>query len=64
MTTRRCVFVTGGSPGIGAAVAHPFAEADGAAKAGVVAFGQSPARALGPLGISVTAGAPGFTERA
>ena len=34
----------------------------GASKAGLVAFGQSLARALGPHGISVTAVAPGFTE--
>lgn len=34
----------------------------GASKAGLVAFGQSLARALGPRGISVTAVAPGFTE--
>jgi NAD(P)-dependent dehydrogenase (short-subunit alcohol dehydrogenase family) len=34
----------------------------GASKAGLVALGQSLARALGPHGISVTAIAPGFTE--
>ena len=34
----------------------------GASKAGLIAFGQSLARALGPHGISVTAVAPGFTE--
>jgi 3-oxoacyl-[acyl-carrier protein] reductase len=34
----------------------------GASKAGLIAFGQSLARALGPNGISVTAVAPGFTE--
>lgn len=34
----------------------------GASKAGLIAFGQSLARALGPYGISVTAVAPGFTE--
>jgi 3-oxoacyl-[acyl-carrier protein] reductase len=34
----------------------------GASKAGLVAFGQSLARALGPHGISVTSVAPGFTE--
>ena len=34
----------------------------GASKAGLIAFGQSLARALGPRGISVTAVAPGFTE--
>jgi 3-oxoacyl-[acyl-carrier protein] reductase len=34
----------------------------GASKAGLIAFGQSLARALGPRGISVTAVAPGFPE--
>ncbi len=34
----------------------------GASKAGLIAFGQSLARALGPHGIAVTAVAPGFTE--
>ena len=34
----------------------------GASKAGLIALGQSLARALGPRGISVTAVAPGFTE--
>ena len=34
----------------------------GASKAGLIAFGQSLSRALGPRGISVTAVAPGFTE--
>jgi NAD(P)-dependent dehydrogenase (short-subunit alcohol dehydrogenase family) len=34
----------------------------GASKAGLIAFGQSLARALGPRGISVTAVAPGFTD--
>jgi 3-oxoacyl-[acyl-carrier protein] reductase len=34
----------------------------GASKAGLIAFGQSLARALGPRGIGVTAVAPGFTE--
>jgi 3-oxoacyl-[acyl-carrier protein] reductase len=34
----------------------------GASKAGIVAFGQSLARALGPRGIAVTSVAPGFTE--
>ena len=34
----------------------------GASKAGLIAFGQSLARALGPRGIAVTAVAPGFTE--
>jgi NAD(P)-dependent dehydrogenase (short-subunit alcohol dehydrogenase family) len=39
--------------------AHP---AYGASKAGIAAFGQSLARALGPHGIVVTAVAPGFVE--
>ncbi len=34
----------------------------GASKAGLIAFGQSLARALGPRGIAVAAVAPGFTE--
>jgi 3-oxoacyl-[acyl-carrier protein] reductase len=34
----------------------------GASKAGLIAFGQSLARALGPRGIAVTAVSPGFTE--
>ena len=34
----------------------------GASKAGLIAFGQSLARALGSRGIAVTAVAPGFTE--
>ena len=34
----------------------------GASKAGLIAFGQSLARALGPHGISVAAVAPGITE--
>ena len=34
----------------------------GASKAGLIAFGQSLARALGPRGIAITAVAPGFTE--
>ena len=34
----------------------------GASKAGLIAFGQSLARALGPHGISVASVAPGFTE--
>ena len=38
------------------------APAYGASKAGLIAFGQSLARALGPRGIAVTAVAPGFTE--
>jgi 3-oxoacyl-[acyl-carrier protein] reductase len=39
--------------------AHP---AYGASKAGLNAFGQSLARALGPYGIAVTAVAPGFVD--
>lgn len=39
--------------------AHP---AYGASKAGLISFGQSMARALGPHGISVTSVAPGFTQ--
>jgi 3-oxoacyl-[acyl-carrier protein] reductase len=46
----------------GAFRGEPGQPAYGAAKAGLVAFGQSLARALGPLGIAVTAVAPGFTE--
>ncbi len=34
----------------------------GASKAGLIAFGQSLARALGPRGIAVTAVSPGFVE--
>jgi 3-oxoacyl-[acyl-carrier protein] reductase len=34
----------------------------GASKAGIIAFGQSLARALGPHGITVTSVAPGFTD--
>ena len=34
----------------------------GASKAGLIAFGQSLARALGPRGIAVSAVAPGFTD--
>lgn len=46
----------------GAFRGEPRQPAYGASKAGLVAFGQSLARALGPAGISVTAVAPGFTE--
>jgi NAD(P)-dependent dehydrogenase (short-subunit alcohol dehydrogenase family) len=46
----------------GAFRGEPRQPAYGASKAGLVAFGQSLARALGPRGISVTAVAPGFTE--
>jgi 3-oxoacyl-[acyl-carrier protein] reductase len=46
----------------GAFRGEPGQPAYGAAKAGLVAFGQSLARALGPLGIAVTAVAPGFTD--
>ncbi len=46
----------------GAFRGEPEAPAYGASKAGLIAFGQSLARALAPHGISVTAVAPGFTE--
>ena len=46
----------------GAYRGEPTHPAYGASKAGLVAFGQSLARALGPSGIAVTAVAPGFTE--
>jgi 3-oxoacyl-[acyl-carrier protein] reductase len=46
----------------GAFRGEPRQPAYGASKAGLVAFGQSLARSLGPRGISVTAVAPGFTE--
>jgi len=46
----------------GAFRGEPDQPAYGASKAGLVALGQSLARALGPAGISVTAVAPGFTE--
>jgi NAD(P)-dependent dehydrogenase (short-subunit alcohol dehydrogenase family) len=45
----------------GAFRGEPAQPAYGASKAGLIAFGQSLARALGPRGISVTAVAPGFT---
>ncbi len=41
---------------------EPEQPAYGASKAGIVAFGQSLARFLGPRGIAVSAVAPGFTE--
>jgi NAD(P)-dependent dehydrogenase (short-subunit alcohol dehydrogenase family) len=46
----------------GAFRGEPEQPAYGASKAGLIAFGQSLARALGPRGIAVTAVAPGFTE--
>jgi NAD(P)-dependent dehydrogenase (short-subunit alcohol dehydrogenase family) len=46
----------------GAFRGEPGQPAYGASKAGIVAFGQSLARDLGPKGIVVTAVAPGFTE--
>jgi len=46
----------------GAFRGEPEHPAYGASKAGLMAFGQSLARALGPRGITVTAVAPGFTE--
>ncbi len=46
----------------GAFRGEPKAPAYGASKAGLIAFGQSLARALGPHGIAVTSVAPGFTE--
>ncbi len=46
----------------GAFRGEPNQPAYGAAKAGLVAFGQSLARALGPHGIAVTAVAPGMTD--
>lgn len=46
----------------GAFRGEPRQPAYGASKAGLVAFGQSLARDLGPAGISVTAVAPGFTD--
>jgi NAD(P)-dependent dehydrogenase (short-subunit alcohol dehydrogenase family) len=41
---------------------EPGQPAYGASKAGIVAFGQSLAQALGPRGIAVSAVAPGFVE--
>jgi 3-oxoacyl-[acyl-carrier protein] reductase len=46
----------------GAFRGEPRAPAYGASKAGMIAMGQSLARALGPRGISVTAVAPGFVD--
>jgi NAD(P)-dependent dehydrogenase (short-subunit alcohol dehydrogenase family) len=46
----------------GAFRGEPDAPAYGASKAGLIAFGQSLARALGGHGISVVSVAPGFTE--
>src|SRR4051812_17246372 len=46
----------------GAFRGEPRAPAYGASKAGMIAMGQSLARALGPRGIAVTAVAPGFVE--
>jgi 3-oxoacyl-[acyl-carrier protein] reductase len=46
----------------GAFRGEPSHPAYGASKAGIIAFGQSLARALGPNGITVTAVAPGFTQ--
>jgi 3-oxoacyl-[acyl-carrier protein] reductase len=46
----------------GAFRGEPTHPAYGASKAGIIAFGQSLARALGPHRIAVTAVAPGFTE--
>jgi 3-oxoacyl-[acyl-carrier protein] reductase len=46
----------------GAFRGEPSQPAYGASKAGLVAFGQSLARALGPRGISVTTVAPGFAD--
>jgi NAD(P)-dependent dehydrogenase (short-subunit alcohol dehydrogenase family) len=46
----------------GAFRGEPSQPAYGASKAGLIAFGQSLARDLGPHGITVAAVAPGFTE--
>ena len=46
----------------GAFRGEPRHPAYGASKAGLIAFGQSLARALGPHGIAVTAVAPGFVD--
>jgi NAD(P)-dependent dehydrogenase (short-subunit alcohol dehydrogenase family) len=46
----------------GAFRGEPGQPAYGASKAGLVAFGQSLARALGPRGIAVTSVAPGYAE--
>jgi len=46
----------------GAFRGEPGQPAYGASKAGIIAFGQSLARDLGPHGITVASVAPGFTE--
>jgi len=46
----------------GAYRGEPDSSADAASKAGLTAFGQSMAHELGPLGIAVTAVAPGWVE--
>jgi 3-oxoacyl-[acyl-carrier protein] reductase len=46
----------------GAFRGEPSHPAYGASKAGIIAFGQSLARALGPHAIAVAAVAPGFTQ--
>jgi 3-oxoacyl-[acyl-carrier protein] reductase len=46
----------------GAFRGEPGQPAYGASKSGLIAFGQSLARSLGPRGIAVTAVAPGFPE--
>jgi NAD(P)-dependent dehydrogenase (short-subunit alcohol dehydrogenase family) len=46
----------------GAFRGEPSNPAYGASKAGIIAFGQSLARALGPHAIAVTAVAPGFMQ--
>ena len=46
----------------GAFRGEPLQPGYGASKAGLIAFGQSLARALGPHGISVAAVAPGITD--
>jgi 3-oxoacyl-[acyl-carrier protein] reductase len=46
----------------GAFRGEPGQPAYGASKAGLIAFGQSLARALAPYGIAVTAVAPGYVE--
>jgi NAD(P)-dependent dehydrogenase (short-subunit alcohol dehydrogenase family) len=46
----------------GAFRGEPDSPAYGASKAGIVAFGQSLARALGPSGVAVTTVAPGWVD--
>jgi 3-oxoacyl-[acyl-carrier protein] reductase len=46
----------------GAFRGEPNSPAYGASKAGIVAFGQSLARALGPSGVAVTTVAPGWVD--